>query len=201
MLPDSQSYGSSRRPLIPSRFRSCGATLRMANILLFGLVAAIGGTCLAQTATTDPSAVSRETLSLDQGWQFHLGDIPITDFKANADEAEGGGKGASAWGAAAPKYDDHTWRVLDLPHDWEIEQPFDQHQKASAGIPPARHRVVPAAVQAGPRPTAARTSNCSLMEWRRTAPCGSTARRCITIRVATTRFISMSRRWCVTATI
>src|SRR5689334_19622465 len=112
MLPDSQCYGSSRCSQIPSRFRSCGATrLRMADIFVFGLVAAIGSPCLAQTATTDPSAVSRETLSLDQGWRFHLGDIPLADFKANADEAEGGGKGAAAWGAAAPKYDDRAWRV------------------------------------------------------------------------------------------
>lgn len=67
----------------------------------------------------------RETLSLDPGWRFHLGDIPNSAFKANGDEAEGGGKGAGAWGAAAPAYDDGGWRKVDLPHDWVVEQPFD----------------------------------------------------------------------------
>jgi beta-galactosidase len=75
----------------------------------------------------------RETLSLDQGWRFHLGDIAPSSFKANNDEAEGGGKGASAWGVAAPKYDDKAWQVLDLPHDWVIEQPFDQRAVKNQG--------------------------------------------------------------------
>jgi beta-galactosidase len=38
----------------------------------------------------------------DQGWRFHLGDPP-----------EGRGR----------EPDDSTWRVLDLPHDWSIEEP------------------------------------------------------------------------------
>lgn len=84
--------------------------------------------------TTAPSSgPSRETLLLDRGWRFHLGDIPHTAFKANNDEAEGGAKGASAWGAAAPGFDDKAWRVLDLPHDWVIEQPFDSAASRSQG--------------------------------------------------------------------
>jgi beta-galactosidase len=69
--------------------------------------------------------LGRETLSLDPGWRFHLGDIPNSSFRANGDEAEGGGKGGAAWGAAAPAFDDSQWRKLDLPHDWVVEQPFD----------------------------------------------------------------------------
>lgn len=75
----------------------------------------------------------RQQLSLDFGWRFHLGDIPHTAFRANGDEAEGGSKGASAWGAASPGFDDKSWGEVDLPHDWVIEQPFDEHANRSQG--------------------------------------------------------------------
>ena len=52
-------------------------------------------TGLAATPMAPP--LSRETLSLNQGWRFHLGDIPRNDFKANGDEAEGGGKAFATW--------------------------------------------------------------------------------------------------------
>ena len=81
-----------------------------------------------------------QTLSLDQGWRFHLGDIPLTAFGDSGglafgppDITDSDGKTGATWGAAATHFDDKDWRVLDLPHDWEIEQPFDQRQKASAG--------------------------------------------------------------------
>jgi beta-galactosidase len=62
-----------------------------------------------------------------------LGDIPRTAFKANGDEAEGGGKGGAAWGAAAPNFNDSDWRQLDLPHDWIVELPFDRNADRSHG--------------------------------------------------------------------
>ena len=38
--------------------------------------------------------------------------------------------GNSTWVKApdfmAPKFDDHLWRTLELPHDWSIEGEFDQ---------------------------------------------------------------------------
>ena len=83
--------------------------------------------------TTPTASSSRETLSLDREWRFHLGDILRTSFKANNDEAEGGGKGGAAWGAAAPGFDDKTWRVLDLPHDWVVEQPYDSTANRAQG--------------------------------------------------------------------
>ncbi|MFT4094185.1 MAG: glycoside hydrolase family 2 TIM barrel-domain containing protein [Niabella sp.] len=44
------------------------------------------------------------TSNFDFDWRFHLGDI--TD-------------------ASAVSFNDNQWRMLDLPHDWSIEQPFD----------------------------------------------------------------------------
>ncbi len=78
----------------------------------------------------------REVLSLDWGWRFHFGDIPATDFRANGDEAQGGGKGASAWGAAAPGYDHQSWAQVDLPHDWVVEQAFDPKAVRNQGYRP-----------------------------------------------------------------
>jgi beta-galactosidase len=46
------------------------------------------------------SGTSRKTVSLDQSWRFHLGDVA---------------------GAQAPAFNDREWRLLDVPHDWSIE--------------------------------------------------------------------------------
>ena len=42
--------------------------------------------------------------SLMLGWRFHLGDLP---------------------GAEQSDFDDHAWRIVDLPHDWSIEDRAD----------------------------------------------------------------------------
>ena len=76
-----------------------------------------------------------EELSLNLGWQFHLGDIPfpvITGHGASYANAKAG----KAWGAAAPEFDDREWRTLDLPHDWAVEGPFDQKANLSQGYRP-----------------------------------------------------------------
>jgi len=96
-------------------------------------ISAVGAVVRAQAATGNSAPVSRQTLSLDQGWRFHLGDIPPTAFKANGDEAEGAAQAGGAWGAAAPTFDDKNWRVLDLPHDWVIEQPYDPKARPAQG--------------------------------------------------------------------
>src|SRR5512139_1156241 len=43
-------------------------------------------------------------VSFDSAWRFSKGDIP---------------------GAEQKRFDDSGWRLLDLPHDWAIEGPFD----------------------------------------------------------------------------
>lgn len=50
-------------------------------------------------AQTAPSP-GREEGSFDAGWRFNRGDVS---------------------GAEAPSFDDGSWRELDLPHDWSIE--------------------------------------------------------------------------------
>ncbi len=60
--------------------------------------------CTSPAAEAGPSRPGRTRLSLDRGWRFHLGDLP---------------------GAEKPAFDDSSWRLLDLPHDWSIEGKID----------------------------------------------------------------------------
>lgn len=50
--------------------------------------------------------------SFDSGWRFHRG---------------------KSVGAQTPGYADADWRTLDLPNDYMIEGPFDQHSPGGAG--------------------------------------------------------------------
>jgi beta-galactosidase len=65
--------------------------------------------CALVVLTWTASSDARETQSFDAHWQFHLGDIDS---------------------ASEDGFDDSSWRTLDLPHDWSIELPFDQHAPA-----------------------------------------------------------------------
>ena len=93
---------------------------------------------LFQTKTTPAqnsariAAPVRERLSLDRGWLFHEGDIPfpvITGHQASYNNAKAG----SSSGAASPEYDDSSWKHVNLPHDWAVEQPFDKDANISQG--------------------------------------------------------------------
>jgi len=95
-------------------------------------LAATSPAARAQSADAASPAPLRETLSLDAGWRFHLGDIPPDSFSGGQgvnlygpDITYHGAKAGSVWGAAARGYDDKSWQVVNLPHDWVVEQPFD----------------------------------------------------------------------------
>jgi len=63
------------------------------------------------------AALARETVPLDDGWRFHLGEIAA---------------------ASGPAFDDSGWRPLAVPHDWAFEAPFaaDAAQGAPGGYKP-----------------------------------------------------------------
>ena len=76
---------------------------------------------VAATAAVTSAGAAARTVSFDAGWRFALGDPA---------------------GAERPGFDDSSWRTLDVPHDWSIEDlphpdgvtrsgPFDRN--ASAG--------------------------------------------------------------------
>lgn len=75
---------------------------------------------------------AREILSLDKGWRFHLGDIPFPVIKGHGATYKNA-KAGYAGGAASPNYDDSSWRILDLPHDWAIEGRIDSTANLSQG--------------------------------------------------------------------
>lgn len=85
---------------------------------------------MAGTAQAAPSATEKR--SLDRGWKFHDGDIPFPVISGHGNSYNNA-KTGKAWGAAAPEFDDSQWRVLDLPHDWAVEQPFEKSANLSQG--------------------------------------------------------------------
>ncbi|WP_327319902.1 glycoside hydrolase family 2 TIM barrel-domain containing protein [Streptomyces sp. NBC_01235] len=72
---------------------------------------ALLGTPAAQAAEAAQSASGRRAVALRDGWRFALVDPGgITDPTGQYADA------------AAPGYDDSTWREVAVPHDWSIEQ-------------------------------------------------------------------------------
>ncbi|HEX7652316.1 MAG TPA: beta-galactosidase GalA, partial [Verrucomicrobiae bacterium] len=94
-------------------------------ICLFVALAAVWNLPVLAADQPTPAAV-REHLSLDASWKFHLGD----DWPGalHLDKA-----GAST-GPAAERFGDASWRLVNLPHDWAIELPFDKNADTSHGF-------------------------------------------------------------------
>jgi beta-galactosidase len=78
--------------------------------MFFGLTVASTSAAYAQTESVAVSGQRRT--NFDANWRFHKG------------EAEG---------AEAPDFDDSSWRLLRLPHDWAIEGPFDEKLNPDTG--------------------------------------------------------------------
>ncbi len=77
-------------------------------------------------------AAQHEKLSLDNGWRFHLGDVPFPIIKGH-EMSYSSAKAGKSWGAAAPEFDDTEWRLLNLPHDWSVESDYDSTENVSQG--------------------------------------------------------------------
>jgi beta-galactosidase len=95
---------------------------------------------MAESPAALPQAIApREHLLFDFGWKFRFGHAydPARDLNF--------GKGRGEWASpegdfaktgdfafAKAKFDDSTWRTLNLPHDWSIELPFVQDERLRA---------------------------------------------------------------------
>lgn len=66
----------------------------------------------------------RDVWSLDRNWKFHLGSAsdPAKDFNYGIDRAIV--RAGEAFGPIKPGFNDSSWRSLDVPHDWAVEQDF-----------------------------------------------------------------------------
>lgn len=85
---------------------------RLSRILQCGALLVLAATSLYAAAT------SRERLSLDFGWKFHLGDDWPDALRLD--------KAGVSTGPAATSFSDVLWRDVQVPHDWAVELPFDQ---------------------------------------------------------------------------
>ena len=109
-----------------SRSRAVIAVAAVAAVIASGLPGMTGGaTAVAATRAAPSSGLgarlrpeaaavpvhTRGTFDLDRGWRFALVNTTGVDDPTGA------------YGAAAtPGFDDSSWRQVDLPHDWSIEQ-------------------------------------------------------------------------------
>lgn len=83
----------------------------MKKLILLSLLV-VQSLCLwAGTVTSLP----RNSYLFNFGWKFHLGDVK---------------------GAEANDFDDSAWRKLDLPHDYQIEQPWTKKGSSMRGYKP-----------------------------------------------------------------
>jgi beta-galactosidase len=66
-------------------------------------------------------------ICMDDNWKFHFGHAadPSQDFGYRLANiySKTGGKSATA---ISTTFDDSTWRILNLPHDWVVELPFQE---------------------------------------------------------------------------
>lgn len=72
-----------------------------------------------------PGNAQRKKIKFDEGWKFHFGHAanPEKDFNygiATIFSKSGG----AARTAIDPRFNDSTWRTIDIPHDWAVELPF-----------------------------------------------------------------------------
>ena len=97
---------------------------RILSALLVAQV--MGAPALAAPATSAGAHPARERLLLDFGWKFHLGN----DWGVGQNLAKSG----SGIGPAGVVFSDASWRLIDLPHDWAVELPFDQRGDGAHGF-------------------------------------------------------------------
>jgi beta-galactosidase len=90
------------------------------EVRCLGLVVLLSVFCFASRPAANQADITltisgERRISLDDNWRFHKGD---------------------AQGAQEPGFDDSQWRVLQLPHDWAIEGPFDPALNPHTGALP-----------------------------------------------------------------
>lgn len=77
----------------------------------------------------------RIKLSLDKEWSFHCGDLPERKYVSHG-EIYGAAKAGAKDGPPSALFDVSKWRVLDISHDYAIEQENDKNGAADWGYKP-----------------------------------------------------------------
>ncbi|THD79201.1 MAG: glycoside hydrolase family 2 protein [Phenylobacterium sp.] len=76
-----------------------------------------------------------ERLSLDLGWRFHRGEVAAPP-PHTGNQTYAWTKAGAAAGAAGAYFDDRDWRLVDLPHDFVVEGPFEETANVAQGYRP-----------------------------------------------------------------
>src|ERR1051326_1001051 len=87
------------------------------------------GVMLAREQSSETSASPRERLLLDFGWRFQLGHANEAgkDLGYGARRRESTfAKSGSFLPVTGTRFDDSSWKSVDLPHDWAVELPFQE---------------------------------------------------------------------------
>ncbi|MBZ4041114.1 beta-galactosidase GalA [Flavobacterium hibisci] len=82
------------------------------------------------------SKAQRDLILIDKDWRFSFGHLYDTqkDFNHATGYFSYLTKTGYGDGPAAPNFDDRSWRKLDLPHDWAVEQDFSEKGSFSHGF-------------------------------------------------------------------
>jgi beta-galactosidase len=76
----------------------------------------------ATTPGTPPvTGPVRESLLFDCGWKFALGSSASLEDDFGYGSGAPFAKAGDSFGPPDPKFNDSTWRTVDLPHDWAVE--------------------------------------------------------------------------------
>jgi len=101
------------------------------TVLVFFALFAVNSLPAAPATASSP----RERIRLDDNWRFALGHAtdPDRDFGHATGYFSYLAKTGYGDGPASPAFDDRAWRIVNLPHDWAVELPFDPRGTASHG--------------------------------------------------------------------
>ena len=114
----------SRRDLLASGL-AASATSWMDRSAWAQAAANVSTNATEHAIESKPAMAPREQLLFDFGWKFKLGN------GADPSKDMGFGLGQSDFSKtgdfrlAKSGFDDSSWRMLDLPHDWAVEVPFE----------------------------------------------------------------------------
>lgn len=88
-----------------------------------------------QSTESGIRTIVRERLLMDWGWRFSYGHPYNTkkDFNHATGYFSYFAKTGYGDGPASANFDDRAWRIVNLPHDWAVEQPFDARGSHSHG--------------------------------------------------------------------
>lgn len=93
----------------------------------------LAGQAFAAPALPVPGEAARIRLSLDPGWRFHEGDLPVAPI-LDHEAAYAHAKAGNAEGAAGTDFDDSAWGSVNLPHDWALGQAFNPAANIDQGF-------------------------------------------------------------------